>query len=149
VIEDPIYTRSHVFINAAGHDIYKVEHMRDYLLDNSIVSMSYTEGDTEGCIEICVDSMIVLTIMNSAVFPVTPMLDSISLSKKGQLNLALDIRPFMFSGPCPTSMVWTGTDDTLDELGYHSLTSGDVVNAFVYWLSYVFGVNPEIEIDLE
>lgn len=89
-----------------------------------------------------VPSICVLSILNYHTFPVTATLDSITLSQKGKLDDALDVRPFMFSGPAPTMVIWAGSNrDSIESLGYPTLSDEDAKQAFAYWLRYIFGVN--------
>ena len=98
-------------------------------------------GGTPECKEVYLDKYHVLSVLNYYTFPVTAMLDSITLSQQGKLDDALDVRPFMFSGPAPTMAIWSGTDvERIKELGYPSLTDSDAEAAFAYWLRYVFGI---------
>ena len=97
-----------------------------------------------------IPSICVLSVLNRYTFPVTPGLDSPRLSQIGKLDDAIDIRPFMFSGPAPTMVIWAGSGTTtVEELGYPTLTNEDAEQAFRYWLRYIFGVNPTEDWKLE
>ena len=152
--------RGNTFINAAKKDAELVMLMMFQLTvavrKNEPLEYTIKDGSTSDCKEIHIidihnivpgsplpePSICVLSVLNYYTFPVTAMLDSITLSQKGKLDDALDIRPFMFSGPAPTMVIWSGSDqESIPVLGYPKLTNEDAKQAFSYWLRYIFGVN--------
>jgi hypothetical protein len=154
--------RSKTFIKDAQLDIRKISEMQSHivncLFNNQPLSYSVVDSEAKECKNIYImldtpyidhteeEAFCVLDVINYYTFPVTAILDSISLSKKGKLTEALDIRPFMFSGPAPTQIIWSGSDiSTVKTVGYPSLTNEDAVAAFKHWIHYVFGLHLNIE----
>lgn len=154
--------RSETFIKDAQLDIKKISEMQsriaDCLFNHEPLLFSVADSEAKECKNIYImidvpyidhteeEPFCVLDVINYYTFPVTAILDSISLSKEGKLTDALDIRPFMFSGPAPTQIIWSGSDvSTVKAVGYPSLTNDDSIAAFKHWIHYVFGLNLNIE----
>lgn len=130
-----IQDQSDYYINCAEADIETVKFARDTMFDcidtNTPMKVSVTgSGDY---LEVLLDGRCVLTVVNLNTTPIVPQLDTISLSQTGRLNAALDFRPFMLSGPCPTSILWAGSNES-------ELSEKDAGDAFKYWLQFMFGV---------
>jgi hypothetical protein len=154
--------RSEMFLKDAQLDIAKISIMQHRLAEcvQNKLPLLYSIGDSDAkeCknIYICIDKLhldhyeeevfCVLDVINYYTFPVTAILDSITLSNKGKLSTALDIRPFMFSGPAPTQIIWSGSDrKSIETEGYPKLTDDDAKAAFKYWIHYIFGLNLNID----
>ena len=158
---DGIKSRAFTFITAAEKDANIIREAMFQVWvavhTDETLNFSIKDGDASECKEIympCSDTrrpdICVLSVLNRYTFPVTPVLDSPRLSQEGKLDDAIDIRPFMFSGPAPTMVIWAGSGkDTIEELGYPTLTNEDAKQAFSYWLRYIFGVNPTEDWKLE
>lgn len=130
---DRLIEQSEYFIKSSQCDIDKVKQARRVLLRfiNTNIPLAISMKGNNDFIDVELDGDTVLTVVNLNTTPVTPELDTITLSQNGKLNSALDYRPFMLSGPCPTSILWSGSG----ELG---LTEEDAGNAFRYWLQFMF-----------
>ena len=137
------------FIDASLEDISRVRVTREILIDTVTLGKPLVffeeEGETPGCRVIYIEDDSkrrhkVLDIYNYHTFPVSPRLDTASLSQRGQLESALDHKPFMFSGPCPTTIIWAGTMKESDE-DTPQLSYEDCSNAFTYWIQHLFGVS--------
>ena len=141
-----VTARSFTFQDKALDDVYKLSIVRKHIVrcleEDKPVRFGIVPGDAQECKDIFISGVCVLSVLNRYTFPVTPVLDSPLLSQKGKLDVAIDVRPFMFSGPAPTMVIWAGSGtSTIEELGYPTLTDEDAEQAFRYWLRYIFGVN--------
>lgn len=130
---DRLIEQSEYFIKSSQNDIDKVKVARRALLRfiNTNTPLVLSMQGNNDFIDISLDGDVVLTVVNLNTTPITPDLDTVALSQTGKLNAALDYRPFMLSGPCPTSVLWSGSG----ELG---LTEEDAGKAFKYWLKFIF-----------
>ena len=137
--------RSLTFVDRAQEEINKIMRARTTLAlalqDDKTISIDIQETGAKECLDVYLGKDLVLTVINRYTFPVTPVLDSPRLSREGKLDGAIDVRPFMFSGPAPTMVIWAGTGkDTIEEFGYPTLTQMDAEAAFRYWIHYIFGL---------
>ena len=141
-----VTARSYTFQDKALDDVYKLtvakKHFIRCIEENKPILFGIVPGDAQECKDIFISGICVLSVLNYYTFPVTAILDSIKLSQRGKLDDALDVRPFMFSGPAPTMVIWSGTNkDRIEDLNYPELSDEDAESAFRYWVRYIFGLN--------